>query len=94
MVGMSVARLVARSSMRPHDQAARPYNTGVKNVPFFSLDTSRTMATVHSEEHETCNYVGNEAQEWMADSVYLSYALIVAQAISATGAAEKASSSD
>lgn len=51
---------------------------GVKNVPFFSVDLSdRTMFPYKEEEEETVNHTGNEAQAWRADSVYLSYALMV-----------------
>ncbi|OJT06389.1 hypothetical protein TRAPUB_2763 [Trametes pubescens] len=51
---------------------------GVKNVPFYSVDLSdRTMFPYKKEEVETVNHTGNEAQAWRADSVYLSYALVV-----------------
>ncbi|KAH9856771.1 hypothetical protein C2E23DRAFT_809049 [Lenzites betulinus] len=51
---------------------------GVKNVPFYSADLSdRTMFPYKQEEVETVNHTGNEAQAWRADSVYLSYALMV-----------------
>ncbi|EIW58620.1 uncharacterized protein TRAVEDRAFT_168233 [Trametes versicolor FP-101664 SS1] len=51
---------------------------GVKNVPFYSVDLSdRTMFPYKEEEKETVNHTGNEAQAWRADSVYLSYALMV-----------------
>ncbi|KAI0328690.1 hypothetical protein GY45DRAFT_1325984 [Cubamyces sp. BRFM 1775] len=63
-----------------HARHGHPWLNRVKNVPFFSLDLSRTMTTIRDEEQEACNYVGNEAQAWEADSVYLSYALIVAPA--------------
>ncbi|KAJ8490197.1 hypothetical protein ONZ51_g2454 [Trametes cubensis] len=81
----------AHSYEEDHARFGHPWLNRVKNVPFFSIDLSRTMATVYSEEQETCNYVGNEAQAWDAKSVYLSYALIVA---APTGAAEKASGND
>ncbi|EIW58615.1 uncharacterized protein TRAVEDRAFT_20565 [Trametes versicolor FP-101664 SS1] len=51
---------------------------GVTDVQFYAVDLSqRTMFPFKHEQHETCNHVGNEAQAWREDSVYLSYALVV-----------------
>ncbi|KAL1941163.1 hypothetical protein VTO73DRAFT_7375 [Trametes versicolor] len=51
---------------------------GVKKVPFYSVDLSnRTMFPYKEEDAETVNHTGNEAQAWRADSVYMSYALMV-----------------
>ncbi|RPD64387.1 hypothetical protein L226DRAFT_484383 [Lentinus tigrinus ALCF2SS1-7] len=60
-----------------HSKCGCPWLEGVKNVPFFSLELPRTLYACSEEEQETCNYVGNEAQAWREDSVYLSYGLLV-----------------
>ncbi|KAI0366997.1 hypothetical protein BV20DRAFT_971096 [Pilatotrama ljubarskyi] len=60
-----------------HESCGCPWLEGVEEIPFFSLDLRRSTVNYKEEEEETCNYVGNEAQAWREDSVYLSYALIV-----------------
>ena len=60
-----------------HTSCGCPWLEGVKNVPFFAFDLSRSLVSYSEEERETCNYTGNEAQAWRDDSVYLSYALLV-----------------
>ncbi|KAJ2974268.1 hypothetical protein NUW54_g11918 [Trametes sanguinea] len=52
-----------------------------ENIPFFCLDLSQALFEAGGGgQVETCNYVGNEAQAWREDSVYLSYALVVLKA--------------
>ncbi|KAI0352371.1 hypothetical protein OH77DRAFT_1428670 [Trametes cingulata] len=60
-----------------HTYCGCPWLEGVKGVPFFSLDLRASTVAYKEEQEETCNYVGNEAQAWREDSVYLSYALVV-----------------
>ena len=54
-----------------------PWLENVEHVPFFSLDLRRSLEVYKDEQKETCNYVGNEAQAWRTDSVYLSYVILV-----------------
>ncbi|KAH9857509.1 hypothetical protein C2E23DRAFT_804570 [Lenzites betulinus] len=61
-----------------HTACGCPWLEGVKSVPFYTVDLSdSTLFQYKKSEEETCNYVGNEAQAWRADSVYLSFALLV-----------------
>ena len=60
-----------------HADCGCPWLEGVRDVPFFSLELSRTTYTCSEEQEEACNYCGNEAQAWREDSVYISYALLV-----------------
>lgn len=63
---------------------------GVKDLQFYAVDLSRrTMFPFKHEKNETCNHVGNEAQAWREDSVYLSYALLVLPKATAKGKAEE-----
>ncbi|KAI0328691.1 hypothetical protein GY45DRAFT_1325985 [Cubamyces sp. BRFM 1775] len=71
-----------------HARCGCPWLIGVKDLPFFSLDLSRTTIPIRNESRETCNYVGNEAQEWEEESVYLSHALIVLPAPSTVGTSD------
>ncbi|TFY64084.1 hypothetical protein EVG20_g6062 [Dentipellis fragilis] len=48
-----------------------------KKTPFYYADFEATMITWSSEEQETVNHVGNEAEAWREDSIYLSYAVVV-----------------
>ncbi|KAI0741946.1 hypothetical protein C8Q80DRAFT_1123686 [Daedaleopsis nitida] len=64
------------SDPRDHTSCGCPWLEGVTNVPFFTYNFSRSVVTYKEEEEETCNYVGNEAQAWREDSVYLSYAVL------------------
>ncbi|KAH9888828.1 hypothetical protein C8Q73DRAFT_766452 [Cubamyces lactineus] len=72
-----------------HARCGCPWLDGVEGLPFFSLDLSRAAISIRNEERETCNYVGNEAQEWEEESVYLSHALIALPALAATRDADK-----
>ncbi|KAH9943641.1 hypothetical protein B0H21DRAFT_484231 [Amylocystis lapponica] len=54
-----------------------PWLDGLKDVPFYSANFDGSVVTWQDEQNETCNYVGNEAQAWRQDSVYLSYALLL-----------------
>ncbi|KAI0820795.1 hypothetical protein BC628DRAFT_1543573 [Trametes gibbosa] len=75
--------LIDRSSSQGHGKISHascgcPWLDGIDNVPFHTADLSdSTMFPYQKEFEETCNYVGNEAQAWRADSVYLSFALLV-----------------
>ncbi|KAI0820832.1 hypothetical protein BC628DRAFT_1523820 [Trametes gibbosa] len=61
-----------------HTECGCPWLEGLQNVPFHSADLSdSTLFPYKQEVDETCNYVGNEAQAWRDDSVYLSFALVV-----------------
>ena len=60
-----------------HTLCGAPWLENVEHVPFFSLNLRRSLEVYKDEEQETCNYVGNEAQAWRTDSVYLSYAILV-----------------
>ncbi|KAJ8490231.1 hypothetical protein ONZ51_g2453 [Trametes cubensis] len=62
---------------RFHTFCGCPWLEGVRDLPFFSLDLSLSTLPIRENERETCNLLGNEAQEWEEDSVYLSFALIV-----------------
>ncbi|EIW58619.1 uncharacterized protein TRAVEDRAFT_124283, partial [Trametes versicolor FP-101664 SS1] len=67
----------------------------VKDLQFYAVDLSRrTMFPFKHETNETCNHVGNEAQAWREDSVYLSYALLVLPNTTAKEGAEEVSEED
>ncbi|KAI0787604.1 hypothetical protein C8Q74DRAFT_1197219 [Fomes fomentarius] len=59
-----------------HTSCGFPWLQGVKHVPFFAFAFERSVFTYSENEDETINHVGNEAEAWRADSVYLSYALL------------------
>ncbi|KAI0741957.1 hypothetical protein C8Q80DRAFT_1197171 [Daedaleopsis nitida] len=61
---------------RDHTSCGCPWLEGVKNVPFFAFDIDRSVLPYEDEQRETVNHVGNEAEAWRSDSVYLSYAVI------------------
>ncbi|KAA1472313.1 hypothetical protein DENSPDRAFT_173650 [Dentipellis sp. KUC8613] len=48
-----------------------------EDVPFYYTDLKATTITWSSEEQETVNHTGNEAEAWREDSIYLSYAIVV-----------------
>ncbi|OJT06393.1 hypothetical protein TRAPUB_2767, partial [Trametes pubescens] len=61
-----------------HEACGCAWLEDVEDVQFYAVDLSqRTMFPFQHEQQETCNHVGNEAQAWREDSVYLSYALLV-----------------
>ncbi|OSD05492.1 hypothetical protein PYCCODRAFT_1385320 [Trametes coccinea BRFM310] len=65
-----------------HVRCGYPWLAGKRNIPFFGLlgvDRYCYKAVGEGPE-ETVNYVGNEAEAWREDSVYLSYALVVLKA--------------
>jgi hypothetical protein len=49
---------------------------GVKDVPFYSLNSKAATVKWRHEEHEE-DYTGNESSGTRADSLYLSYAMVV-----------------
>ncbi|KAI9064069.1 hypothetical protein FKP32DRAFT_1570489 [Trametes sanguinea] len=64
-----------------HEHCGYPWLKNKPAIPFYCLDLSQSLYEALGEgETEACNYVGNEAQAWREDSVYLSYALVVLKA--------------
>ncbi|KAI0787584.1 hypothetical protein C8Q74DRAFT_1216211 [Fomes fomentarius] len=75
--------LVQRSKLKlgyegplSHTSCGCPWLHGVEDVPFFAFHFKRSVYTYSEQEDETANYVGNEAEAWREDSVYLSYVLL------------------
>ncbi|OSD05532.1 hypothetical protein PYCCODRAFT_1362350 [Trametes coccinea BRFM310] len=67
-------------SDKEHKRCGYPWLADEQAIPFFSVDLSQSLYEVEDREIDTCNFVGNEAQAWRQDSVYLSYALVVLKA--------------
>ncbi|KAH7914413.1 hypothetical protein BJ138DRAFT_401694 [Hygrophoropsis aurantiaca] len=62
------------------DKVSRSWIQRVGELRFYAPDFERCVVTLESEEIETVNYVGNEAEAWREDSIYLSYAMLVVPA--------------
>ncbi|KAH7931214.1 hypothetical protein BV22DRAFT_998682 [Leucogyrophana mollusca] len=59
------------------DRVSRTWIQRVGELRFYSTDFDKCAITLESEEIETVNYVGNEAEAWREDSIYLSYAMLI-----------------
>ncbi|KAH7931210.1 hypothetical protein BV22DRAFT_5670 [Leucogyrophana mollusca] len=59
------------------EEVPRSWIRKLKPIRFYSADFDRSVVTWSSDERETVNYVGNEAEAWREDSIYMSYAMLV-----------------